>query len=147
MYGIFEKSQMLRRSLATYVTSQQQAHPAHPIKDYFFICPGHVKDRNFATPIIDEADATAKKKREELDREVELVKKEYEEKLKKKQEVRDTKKQEAEKGQAGKDKVKSEHEETDAMLDKEKDEKINAITSKQTTAAADDGPRIFALQK
>lgn len=116
-------------------------------KDYFYICPGHVKDRGFATPIIDEADIAAKKKREELEREVELVKKEYEERMKRKQESREAKKQEAGKDKAGKEKVKGEDEETDAMAEKEKDEKIRAVTSKQTTLAADDGPRIFALQK
>ena len=33
-------------------------------QDYFYVCPGHLKDRGFATPIVDEAEAAAKKKKE-----------------------------------------------------------------------------------
>lgn len=44
-----------------------------------------MKDRGFCSPIIDEAGVAAKKKKEALDREIEMIKQEYEEKRKQKQ--------------------------------------------------------------
>ncbi len=55
-------------------------------QDYFYVCPGHLKDPGFGSPIIDEAEVAARKKKEEMDKEVERVKKEYEEKQKRKKE-------------------------------------------------------------
>lgn len=49
------------------------------------MCPSHLKDRGFCTPIVDQAAADAKKKKE-LEDEIERVKKEYEEKQRKKKE-------------------------------------------------------------
>ncbi|GJC81569.1 UPF0589 protein C32H8.01c [Colletotrichum liriopes] len=54
-------------------------------KDFFYVCPSHLKDKNFCSPIIDKEAVEAKKK-QELEEEVERVKKEYEEKQKKKKE-------------------------------------------------------------
>jgi hypothetical protein len=54
-------------------------------KDWFYVCPAHLKDTGFCTPKIDQAAIDARKKRE-LDEEVERVKREYEEKQKKKKE-------------------------------------------------------------
>lgn len=50
------------------------------------MCPSHLKDHRFATPIVDEAAIAAKKKKKEMDEELERVKKEYEEKQRKKKE-------------------------------------------------------------
>lgn len=72
-------------------------------KDFFFICPGHLKDKGFCTPIIDEAAVVAKKKKE-MEEEVERVKKEFEEKQKKKKE----KEKEKEKDKDKKDEDKKE---------------------------------------
>jgi hypothetical protein len=55
-------------------------------QDYFYICPVHLKDRGFCSPIVDEAEVAAKKKKEEMDHEIEKVKQEYEEKMRKKKE-------------------------------------------------------------
>ncbi|KXX75648.1 VPS4-associated protein 1 [Madurella mycetomatis] len=52
-------------------------------KDWFYVCPAHLKDAGFCTPKIDQAAVEARKKRE-LEEEIERVKKEYEEKQKKK---------------------------------------------------------------
>lgn len=51
-------------------------------QDHFYICQSHVKDRGFCSPIVDEAEVAARKKKEEMDREIEVIKKEYEEKRK-----------------------------------------------------------------
>lgn len=46
------------------------------------MCPGHLKDRGFCAPVVDEA-AVAAKKKQEMDAEVERVKKEFDEKQQK----------------------------------------------------------------
>jgi len=79
-------------------------------QDFFYLCPGHLKDRGFCTPDADEVAAlAAKHKQAELDKEIETVKQEYEEKKKRK----DQKRKEKEKEKDDKDKEKS----------KDKDEK------------------------
>ena len=95
-------------------------------QDYFYVCPGHLKDRSFATPIIDEAEAAAKKKREAMDREIELIKQEYEEKMKKKQKNKDKKAKDAEKG---KEKAKEDESKDDGDDDKAKNEKDDKVSS------------------
>lgn len=42
-----------------------------------------MKDRGFCSPIINEVEVTAQKKKAEMDHEIEKIKKEYEEKIKK----------------------------------------------------------------
>ena len=87
-------------------------------KDFFYVCPGHLKDRNFALPTEDEAKAIEeRKKKEELDRAVEEIKKEYEEKLKRKKDKKDKK--------DGKKEDKKDDEKTTEQLEKEKDDKVN----------------------
>lgn len=93
-------------------------------QDFFYACLGHTKDRGFCSPIIDEAEAAARKKKEDLDREIEAIKQEYEEKLKRKKKNKDSK----EKGKE-KDKEKSgtkDSEDDDAKAEKEKDDKVRA---------------------
>ncbi|KAI9696977.1 MAG: hypothetical protein M1836_004938 [Candelina mexicana] len=80
-------------------------------KDYFYVCPGHLKDPGFGSPIINEAEVAAKKKKEEMDREIERVKKEYEEKQKKKK---------------AKDKAKAE--EKDSKIDEKGDKAAEKAT-------------------
>ncbi|KFZ16159.1 hypothetical protein V501_02354 [Pseudogymnoascus sp. VKM F-4519 (FW-2642)] len=103
-------------------------------KDFFFICPGHLKDKGFCTPIIDEA-AVAAKKKKEMEDEVERVKKEFEEKQKKKKE----KEKEKEKDKDKKDEDKKE----------KGDEKKDDDTKKPDTTSQEpeEEPRVFALQK
>ncbi|TKX18536.1 ATPase-like protein 17 [Elsinoe australis] len=109
-------------------------------KDYFYICPAHLKDRNFALPTEEEAKAIEeRKKKEEMDNEIENIKKEYEEKLKRKQEKK--------KGKDDKKEEKKDEEKTEDQLEKEKQDKINAVSKQEGTAKVEDGPRVFRLQK
>jgi len=107
-------------------------------KDFFYACPGHLKDRGFCSPIIDEA-AVAAKKKKEMEAEVERLKQEFEEKQKKKQE----KEKEKEKSK-GKDKNEKEVEDEKSEEKKTSDEKKKP---NEVTAAPDEEPRIFALKK
>ncbi|KAL8733349.1 MAG: hypothetical protein Q9166_002173 [cf. Caloplaca sp. 2 TL-2023] len=89
----------------------------------------HLKDRGFCTPIVDEAEAAAKKKKEDLDREIELIKAEYAEKLKKRKKSKESKKKEksSEEGKV-KDKAgsKVDEEDDDKKAEKEKDDKVSS---------------------
>lgn len=112
-------------------------------KDFFYICPAHLKDTNFCTPTESEAAAIAeRKKKEELDREIAIVKQEYEAKQKEKEKRRKEKKAKKEGGDD-----KKADKDTDAADEKEKDDKIKALTTKSETSVKDHGPRIFALKK
>ncbi|KAI4721661.1 DUF1742-domain-containing protein [Aureobasidium sp. EXF-10727] len=112
-------------------------------KDFFYICPSHLKDRNFALPTDDEAKAIAdRKNKEDLDREIAAVKKEFDEKMKKKQQKKDK----------AKDKDAKDKDKTDDKDEKERDDKIKALTDKADSSSTsktgtDDGPRVFQLQK
>ncbi|KAI5298050.1 hypothetical protein KEM55_003878, partial [Ascosphaera atra] len=107
-----------------------------PSSDFFYVCPIHLKDSRFCTPIVDTEAEAAKKRKEALDREIERVKKEYEEKMRRKKAKEEEKKQ-SEKGddKDGKndgDKTKSEDDEKKA--EKEKNDKgIVAKTTKNVT--------------
>ncbi|KAI4234751.1 MAG: hypothetical protein LQ349_003592 [Xanthoria aureola] len=100
-------------------------------KDHFYVCPGHLKDRGFCTPIVDEAEAAAKKKNEELDREIELIKAEYAEKLKKRKKSKDSKKKEKstekDKGK-GKEDSKDDEDDDEAKAEKEKNDKVSNLS-------------------
>ncbi|EHK99155.1 putative UPF0589 protein C32H8.01c [Glarea lozoyensis 74030] len=88
-------------------------------KDFFYVCPGHIKDRKFCTPIIDEA-AVAAKKKKEMEAEVEKVKKEFEERQKKKKEKEKEKDKEKDKDKESeekKDKAKEEDGETEKQVE------------------------------
>ncbi|KAI4137023.1 MAG: hypothetical protein L6R39_007510 [Caloplaca ligustica] len=89
-------------------------------KDHFYICPGHLKDKGFCTPMVDEAEVAAKKKKAELDREIEVIKKEYEEKVKKRKKSKDSKQKDKDKD---KDKPKDEKAESSKKSDEAEDEK------------------------
>merc|ERR1712000_471135 len=64
-------------------------------KDFFYVCVGHLKDRYFCTPKIDE-EARKKKREQAMAEETERVKKEYEEKQRKKKEKEERAKEEEE---------------------------------------------------
>lgn len=76
-------------------------------QDFFYVCPVHLKDTRFATPIVDEA-AIAAKKKKEMDEELERVKKEYEEKQRKKKAKEDGKSETAEKDKKSDEEKKDE---------------------------------------
>ncbi|KAK1491853.1 hypothetical protein CTAM01_10176 [Colletotrichum tamarilloi] len=129
-------------------------------KDFFYVCPSHLKDKNFCSPIIDKEAVEAKKKKA-LEDEVARVKKEYEDKQKKKKEIEE------------KDKEKQKDKDKDQEKEKDKDDKKTEDEMKEDSAkasslisrllllesigrlngtetpspAAEEEPRVFALQK
>ncbi|KAG5303902.1 hypothetical protein I7I50_10806 [Histoplasma capsulatum G186AR] len=112
-------------------------------RDFFYVCPIHLKDRGFCSPIIDEEEIAAKKRKEEMDKEIEKVKQEYEEKMKrKKQKSKDVKD-----GDDKRDKKKDAGEGEDEKAEKEKDDKIKSIQDSAAETRTDGGPRIFSLHK
>ncbi|KAI0853949.1 DUF1742-domain-containing protein [Daldinia vernicosa] len=105
-------------------------------KDFFYVCPGHLKDRGFCSPIIDH-DAIAAKKKKEMEDEIERVKKEYEEKQRKKKEKES-------------EKSKKENEEKGTKETEKKDEPSPQAKDKpdeKTPLKAEEEPRVFSLQK
>lgn len=115
-------------------------------KDFFYICSGHLGDRNFATPDADELAAVEKRrKEEEMLKEVELVKKEFEDKQKKKAQKRKEKDKKKDKKEEKEEKQKEKEE--DDKDEKDKDDRLKTLATKQEDAAKDEGPRIFSLQK
>lgn len=86
-------------------------------QDFFYVCIGHLSDRGFCQPDADEAkDMTERKKKEEMDGEIERVKKEYEEKQRIKKEKRKAKAKDKE--------SKSNEDEEDKKDEKAKDDKV-----------------------
>ncbi|KAL2843966.1 DUF1742-domain-containing protein [Aspergillus pseudodeflectus] len=122
-------------------------------KDFFYVCPIHLQDRHFCSPIIDVEEEAAKEKAEAMAREIEKVKLEYEEKQRRKKEKEKEKKKDKD---DSKDDAKASKDSKDEAVkgdadnkdEKERDEKIDAIKKAQGTGApADDPPRIFSLHK
>ncbi|KXH25672.1 hypothetical protein CNYM01_07217 [Colletotrichum nymphaeae SA-01] len=98
-------------------------------KDFFYVCPSHLKDKNFCSPIIDKEAVEAKKKKA-LEDEVARVKKEYEDKQKKKKEKEEKDKEKE------KEKDKEKEKEKDKEKEKEKDEKKTEDEKKGDSAKA-----------
>ncbi|KAK6605038.1 hypothetical protein H4I96_05620 [Botrytis cinerea] len=110
-------------------------------KDFFYVCPSHLKDKGFATPIVDEA-AIAAKKKKEMDDEVARVKQEFEEKQKRKKEKEISKKDEKEKnGEDKKDEGKKDEKKTDEK------EKSETPASPAPSPTPDEEPRVFSLKR
>ncbi|KAL0636707.1 hypothetical protein Q9L58_004315 [Maublancomyces gigas] len=110
-------------------------------KDFFYICPGHSKDRGFATAVVDpdptpeELEKRRKEKEEkELAEEVEKVKREYAEKQKKKGKGKD-------KDKGDKEKEKEKEKEEDKDKPPKEEEPV------QEAKKTDEEPRIFRLHK
>jgi hypothetical protein len=87
-------------------------------KDFFYVCPGHLKDRYFCSPKIDE-EAVKAKREKELAEEKEKLKKEYEEKQRKKKEKKEKEAKEKEKDK-GKDKDKDDKKDDSDQKDDDK---------------------------
>ena len=138
-------------------------------QDFFYVCPAHLQDRHFCSPIVDTEGDAARLKEEAMAKEIEKVKKEYEEKQQRKKEReksskddKDEKNVEKEKNDEGsKDKDKD----SKANDEKERDDKvrlnecsillhvltvllqIKSIQKGGTEPKSDNSPRIFALHK
>ena len=126
-------------------------------RDWFYVCPSHLKNSNYATPVDDASTSKdAPITDEELQKEIEAVKKEYAEKLKK----RSKKKKDGKKKEEKKDGKKVKDDDDDGLLDQddkndeeERDVKIRSLEEKQKEAKekekkdGEEGPRIFTLNR
>ncbi|KAI0098332.1 DUF1742-domain-containing protein [Hypoxylon sp. NC0597] len=110
-------------------------------KDFFYVCPGHLKERSFCTPIIDQ-EAVAAKKKKEMEEELERVKREYEEKQRKKKEKESKSTQESEKTNDDKEKDSKKTEKKDEPNADSKDK-----TDDKIPPNTEEEPRVFALQR
>ncbi|KAI3323900.1 DUF1742-domain-containing protein [Xylariaceae sp. AK1471] len=117
-------------------------------QDFFYVCPAHLKDRGFCSPIIDQ-DAVAAKKKKEMDEEVERLKKEYEEKQRKKKENEAEKEKGKEKDE---DKEKDKKDSKDKKEDKNEKKEDLTVDDKdksadKTQSSVEEEPRVFSLQR
>ena len=93
---------------------------------FFYVCVGHLSDRGFCQPDADEAKAISdRKKKEEMDREIEKVKKEYEEKQRLKREKRKEKEKNNDKDKAKE--TKNNEDEEDKQDEKAKEDKVGSL--------------------
>ncbi|EKV19714.1 UPF0589 protein [Penicillium digitatum] len=115
-------------------------------KDFFYVCPAHLQDKHFCSPVVDIEGQAKRLKQEEMAKEIEKVKKEYEEKQRRKKErEKASSKNSKEEKDKGKDKDPSE---SNANDEKDRDEKIASIRKgSETEKRPDDSPRIFSLHK
>ncbi|KAK3947326.1 VPS4-associated protein 1 [Pseudoneurospora amorphoporcata] len=113
-------------------------------KDFFYLCPSHLKEPALCTPKID-TEAIEARRKKELEEEVERVKKEYEEKQKKKKEEKEKEKKKDQKdGEKSKDK--------DEKKDEKDQEKSKGSSSRSASREGtksppvEEEPRIFELK-
>lgn len=141
------------------------------------MCPAHLQDKHFCSPIIDTEGQAKRLKEEALAKEIEKVKKEYEEKQRRKKErEKASSKDNKEEKDKGKDEPKDKDKdasESNANDEKDRDDKVrdfppqmkpsktlhmNMLTDSpcqiasiqkgsETETKSDDSPRIFSLHK
>ncbi|KAK4867482.1 hypothetical protein LT330_000992 [Penicillium expansum] len=119
-------------------------------KDFFYVCPAHLQDKHFCSPIVDTEGQAKRLKEEEMAKEIEKVKKEYEEKQRRKKErEKASSKDNKEEKDKGKDETKNKDaSESNANDEKDRDDKIASIQKGSgTETKSDDSPRIFSLHK
>ncbi|OOF97806.1 hypothetical protein ASPCADRAFT_205066 [Aspergillus carbonarius ITEM 5010] len=118
-------------------------------RDFFYVCPSHLTDRHFCSPIVDTEAAAAKAKEEAMAREIEKVKREYEEKQKRKNDAEKEKEKEKEKNKKDTDDQSNtkKADGEDKAIEKERDDKIEDIKKSDASSSSNDGPRVFALHK
>ncbi|PHH76102.1 hypothetical protein CDD80_1832 [Ophiocordyceps camponoti-rufipedis] len=112
-------------------------------KDFFYVCPAHLKDKYFCTPKVDE-DAIKAKREKAVAEEMERLKKEYEEQQRKKKEKESKDKEKNKDKEKGKGQEEQDKEKGEAKEDKNQDK-----DKKQETEATDtlgEEPRIFELK-
>ncbi|KAI0161583.1 AAA-ATPase Vps4-associated protein 1-domain-containing protein [Xylariaceae sp. FL1272] len=116
-------------------------------QDFFYVCPSHLKDRGFASPIVDH-EAIAARKKKEMDEEIAKVKKEYEEKQRKKNEKE--KEKDKDKDKANKDGKEDDDKKDDKAAKKDGDtpeDKEKAKAESNAQRNTEEEPRVFALQR
>ncbi|KAK1773997.1 VPS4-associated protein 1 [Copromyces sp. CBS 386.78] len=111
-------------------------------KDFFYICPSHLKEPALCTPKMD-TEAIEARRKKELEEEIERVKKEYEEKQKKKKEEKEKEKK---KDKKDGEKSKDEDEKKDEK-DQEKSKGSRSASREGTKSPpVEEEPRIFELK-
>jgi hypothetical protein len=100
-------------------------------QDFFYVCPAHLQDRHFCSPIIDAESEAARLKEQKMAEEIEKVKKEYEEKQKRKKErekqsSKDKKDKEKEKKKEKDDSKDNDSTNSKTNLEKERDDKVSS---------------------
>ncbi|KAJ5193951.1 Protein of unknown function DUF1742 [Penicillium cf. griseofulvum] len=121
-------------------------------KDFFYVCPAHLQDKHFCSPIIDTEGQAKRLEEEKMAKEIEKVKKEYEEKQRRKKErEKASSKDNKEEKDKGKDEPKEKEKdasESNANDEKARDDKIASIRKGSgTETKSDDSPRVFSLHK
>ncbi|CAI7677808.1 hypothetical protein N7455_005630 [Penicillium solitum] len=121
-------------------------------KDFFYVCPAHLQDKHFCSPIIDTEGQAKRLKEEALAKEIEKIKKEYEEKQRRKKErEKAASKDDKEEKDKGKDEPKDKDKdasESNVNDEKDRDDKIASIQKGSgTETKSDDSPRVFSLHK
>ncbi|KAJ5426831.1 hypothetical protein N7465_001901 [Penicillium sp. CMV-2018d] len=121
-------------------------------KDFFYVCPAHLQDKHFCSPIIDTEGQAKRLKEEALAKEIEAIKKEYEEKQRRKKErEKASSKDNKEEKDKGKDDPKdkdNDASESNVNDEKDRDDKIASIQKGSgTETKSDDSPRVFSLHK
>ncbi|KUM65350.1 hypothetical protein ACN42_g1718 [Penicillium freii] len=121
-------------------------------KDFFYVCPAHLQDKHFCSPIIDTEGQAKRLKEEALAKEIEAIKKEYEEKQRRKKErEKASSKDNKEEKDKGKDEPKDKDKdasESNPNDEKDRDDKIASIQKGSgTETKSDDSPRVFSLHK
>ncbi|KAJ5529891.1 hypothetical protein N7527_003284 [Penicillium freii] len=121
-------------------------------KDFFYVCPAHLQDKHFCSPIIDTEGPAKRLKEEALAKEIEAIKKEYEEKQRRKKErEKASSKDNKEEKDKGKDEPKDKDKdasESNPNDEKDRDDKIASIQKGSgTETKSDDSPRVFSLHK
>ncbi|KAK1760140.1 VPS4-associated protein 1 [Echria macrotheca] len=113
-------------------------------KDFFYVCPSHLKDTGFCTPKIDLAAVEARKKRA-MEREVERVKREYEERKRRKEEEKKKKGKEKEKDEKKDEKDEKKEDEKKDKAGEGKDE-TKSPAAEEKEEEEEEEPRIFELK-
>ncbi|KGO68491.1 Protein of unknown function DUF1742, fungi [Penicillium italicum] len=119
-------------------------------KDFFYVCPAHLQDKHFCSPIVDTEGQAKRLKEEEMNKEIEKVKKEYEEKQRRKKErEKASSKDNKDEKDEGKDETKDKDASDSIANDKkDRDDKIASIQKVSgTETKSDHSPRIFSLHK
>ncbi|KHN94371.1 uncharacterized protein MAM_07800 [Metarhizium album ARSEF 1941] len=117
-------------------------------KDFFYVCPSHLKDTYFCSPKIDEGALKARRERE-IAEETEKLKKEYEERQRKKKEKESKGKDKDKEKDKEKDKDKDEGKNADKREDsKEKADNESAKNSQdEPSSTPNEEPRVFELKR
>lgn len=136
------------------------------------MCPAHLQDRHFCSPIVDAESEAARLKEQKMAEEIEKVKKEYEEKQKRKKErekqsSKDDKDKDKEKKNDRDDSKEKNSGDSKSSDERERDDKVHSkevipfycdpvaelftlqidSIKKGAEPKPDNGPRIFALHK